>query len=205
MATLDWPTTEEFKPQGVRWGVSAPRSAWRAFYTGQRQSVSHLADRLRCTLWLPPAWNTVQSARREAFLVSLASTGDWVRFGHFQRKVPSGTARGTMTLSGAVAAGARSIVIAGATPTVTATLLPGDVLGLGGHLLVVANTATMDGSNLLSVTLTTPAQATSASGAAVTWLQPTGQFELLTPDPAMEYGGGGLQAPMQLDFAQVVP
>ena len=45
MATLDWPTTAPYRPAAMKWWVSTPRSSWQAFYTGQRQSVSHAADR----------------------------------------------------------------------------------------------------------------------------------------------------------------
>lgn len=205
MATIDWPSTPECRPSAVRIGVSTPRSSWRAFYTGQRQSVAHLADRLRVTMWLPAAFGDVQSARREALLVLLSSRGDWVRLGHFRRPVPLGSARGTMTLYASAAAGARTITLQGMTPAGTGTLLAGDMLGIGGNLLMVASDVTADGSGRATLTLATPILAASAAGAAVTWAQPTGQFELTGDEPMVEYSQAGLQAALELHFSQVLP
>lgn len=205
MATLDWPTGAAWRPMRVRFGVNTPKSGWRAFYTGQRQSVSHLADRLRPTLWLPPARTPAVAAAREAFLAGISSTGDWVRFGHFRRPVPLGTARGTMTLASSAAAGARTVVITGVTPVSTGTLLAGDVLGIGGNLLMVAADCTANGSGQVTATLVTPLLAAASSGAAVTWNTPVGQFELVGDAPFVEYGAAGLQDGLQLEFSQVIP
>lgn len=206
MAVLDWPTTAEFRPAAVRWGVVTPKSAWRAFYTGQRQSVSHLADRLRCTLWLPLVRDPAALARREAFFAGLSSTGDWVRLMRFDRLAPNGTARGTVTMLSTAAAGARTIALTGITPVSTGTLLAGDVLGTGGNLLMVSATATANASGqMAAVSLVTPLLAAASVGAAVTWNQPTGQFELVGEDPTVEHGPGGVQAALQLDFSQVIP
>jgi len=116
MTTLSWPTTRAFEPARVSWGVRAPSSAWNAFYTGQSQSIVHLGHRLELTLSLPPC-RPAAAAEREAFLMSLAARGDWVRLGHFARRVPLGNAgaRAGVTVASAAAAGVSSVALAGLT------------------------------------------------------------------------------------------
>ena len=116
MTTLSWPTTRAFEPARVSWGVRAPSSAWNAFYTGQSQSIVHLGHRLEVTMSLPPC-RPAAAAEREAFLMSLAARGDWVRLGHFARRLPLGNvgARAGVTVASAAAAGASSVALAGLT------------------------------------------------------------------------------------------
>lgn len=111
---IDWPATASFVPRDVRFGAATPKSAFAGFYTGQVQSVGHLADRLRCTLTLPPC-GPVEGQQREAFFLGLASTGDWLRLGHQHRIEPAGNARGALVTSAAAVAGARTLNLAGAT------------------------------------------------------------------------------------------
>ena len=111
MAILDWPATAPFKPQRMRLGVSTPKSQWGGFYTGQAQSISHLGDRLRIEMTLPPCVSEADAAYREAFLMQLASAGDWVRLLHFLRPVIAGRLRGLPVIDASAAAGARSLTI----------------------------------------------------------------------------------------------
>lgn len=113
MATQDWPSDRAFMGAEVRPGADVSKSTFRGFYTGNRGTTSHLADRLTCEVLLPPCKDRADAARREAFFMGLVSTGDWVRFGMLYRREPLGTMRGSPTVNGAVAAGARSLVLAG--------------------------------------------------------------------------------------------
>jgi len=56
---------------------------------------------------------------------------------HFARAAPAGTVRGALTLNASAAQGASSIVVTGCNPA-TGTLIAGDMLGVGGQLLMVA-------------------------------------------------------------------
>ena len=87
MAILDWPTGKSWRPARMTFGASTPKSAWAGFFTGQSQSISHLGDRLRMEMTLPPC-TQAEAGPREAFVMSLASTGDWVRLWHMQRPQP---------------------------------------------------------------------------------------------------------------------
>jgi hypothetical protein len=203
MATLDWPATEAFRPTGVKWGARTTSSGWQGFYTGQSQRVAHLGDRMRCTIYLPPVLRPDLAGHREAFLEEVASAGHWLRLWHFARDVPAGTMRGAPALAAVALAAARQLTVA-ATPG--ATLLGGDMLGCGSVLLKVAAAGALaDGGGTMVVPLVLPCPLELASGTPVTWLRPTGNFELLQSDRFADYGAARLQGPMQLELLQVVP
>lgn len=111
MATQDWPTDRAFMGATFTLGADVPKSVFRGFYTGNRETLSHLADRLTCIVTLPPCRSKADAARREAFCMGLVSTGDWVRFPMPQRAAPVGAIGGSPTVSGAVLAGARSLTL----------------------------------------------------------------------------------------------
>lgn len=115
MAIVDWPTDRAFKPSAVTPGVDVPKSGWRGAFTGILETVSHGADRLTCTVTLPPCATRADAQKRHAFLSYIASSGDQVRFApmHLPNAYPAGSIGGTPTVNGAVSAGARSVVLAG--------------------------------------------------------------------------------------------
>jgi hypothetical protein len=199
-ATLDWPTAEGFSPARISWGVMANKTAWGAAYTGQTQSITHLADRLRLELTLPPC-SAAAAGAREAFCMAAVTRGHWLRLWHFARPAPLGTLRGTPTVSVAAAAGARSILVA---TTAGATLAAGDVLGGNNQLLQCAyGGAVADGAGLMDVELALPLRRALASGAALQWSKPTGTFQILAVDPTFEYQPGIIQQGLVLTLAEV--
>ncbi len=110
MADIDWPTGDAFSVSRVALGASTNKSGFNGFFSGDRQEVSHLSDRLTLSLDLPSC-TKAQAAERSALLSSLESTGDRVR-----RSVQAnvGTLRGTPVLAGNVLAAARSISLSNA-------------------------------------------------------------------------------------------
>ena len=202
MATIDWPTTAAYKPSALKWGARTPRSGWQAFYTGQRQSVSHLADRMRVIVYLPPLGDMAASAEREAFFAEVSSAGHWLRLWHFHRTAPLGTLRGTPTVQAGALAGARTLYVQG---TAGATLLGGDMLGAGGLLLQVGYAGCVaDGAGVMAVPLALPLLTALSAAAAVTWFKPTGDFEVVAQDPTADYAVGSVQQGMQIELAQVL-
>jgi hypothetical protein len=113
MAIIDWPTTRPFQGASLQLDLSTSRSGFAGFYTGNRQTVSHLADRRLATLTLPPC-RGADGPARQAFLHGLMSRGDWLRMGVPHQPYPRGTLGGAPTVSATVAAGARAIAVAGA-------------------------------------------------------------------------------------------
>ena len=93
------------------------------------------------------------------------------------RPQPRGTMRGAPVLVGAHAQGAASLSITGG--TAGSTLLAGDMLGVGGLLLMVQIDVTLDGAGAGSVPITNRLRSAQSGGAAVTWDKPTALFRLV--------------------------
>jgi len=200
MATVDWPSTRPFTPQRMKFGASTPKSAWAAPFTGQTQSISHLADRLMCSVVLPPC-SRADAGLREAFFMSLASTGDWVRMGHWQRRIPLGTLRGTPTAQATASAGARTLSVQ---TTAGATMLGGDILGANGQLIIAAYAgATANGSGVMSLPLVLPLRASISSGASLTWSSPTATWQLATDQIDLEYFAPRMQDGFEVPLREV--
>lgn len=199
MTVRTWPTGRHWLPADLSFGASTPKSAFVGFFTGNVQSVGHLSDRLRCTLSLPPCGPAI-AQQREAWILSLLSTGDFVRLQHFQRSTPLGTMRGTPTVGLAALAGARTIRIQ---TTAAATLVAGDMLGIGTQLLMVDYAgATANGSGVMDVPLVLPLVQAVAVSDAVTWSAPTGQFQMVADSLMLSYLGRRNQARLELSFIQ---
>lgn len=201
MATLDWPNLEGFRPAALSWGVVPSRSAWAAFLTGQRQQVTHQADRLRVSMTLP-ACTPLTAAKREAFLLALLRSGDWVRLYHFVRPAPNGTMRGTPTITSNASAGATSIAI---TTTAGATLLGGDLIGVGSQLMQIGYAgATANGGGAMTAPLMLPLRAALTAAQSVVWDRPTATFQLDVGSIDLEYSTrGALQGAVDLTFTEV--
>lgn len=200
MATLDWPLGRAFEPRRFVFGARTPKSAFTGFFTGQTQSISHLADRLRATVTLAKC-EPVEAARREAFFMELASAGHWVRLGHLQRPEPLGSLRGAPTVAVGTADGGRAITVQS---VAGATLAPGDPLGVPGQLLLTGYAgAVANGGGLLVVPLVLPLRVDVAVGAAVTWQAPTTTFQLAADSLDFAYGRQAWQDELELSFVEV--
>lgn len=199
-STISWPTTREFQPARMQWGVSTSRTAWASVYTGQTQRISHLADRLRVSVELPAVLRD-KAGEREAYFLAASAAGNWIRVHHFQRPAPLGTLRGSPVTSASAAAGAREIAI---TTTAGATLLAGDVLGVANQLVQVAyGGAVADGAGAMVVPLVLPLRRALSSAAAVTWDKPTGTFQILSLDPTFDYTAPQMQQGLVIELAEV--
>ncbi len=199
MATLDWPAGLAFQPEQFVLGVRTPKSAFVAAYTAQVQTISHLADRYVIQMTLPAVYEP-DAGEREAFMMALASGGDWVRLWHMQRPQPRGSIRGTPTAA-ATAAGARSITI---NTTAGFTVLPGDVLGAAGQLLQCAYPGAVAGpTGVLVMPLVLPVRRAISSGTALVWNRPVGTFQLLTPQIDFTYTQPNRQRALDVDFGEV--
>ena len=199
MSTVNWPADRAFAPRTMRFGATTPKSGWQAFFTGQVQSISHAAERLRCTLVLKPC-NLVDAGRREAFFMALARSGDWVALGHVRRPIPQGTLRGTPTVASSAVAGATTLSVQ---TTAGATLLAGDILGGGGQLLMTGYAgATADGSGVLSMPLVLPLRAAISSPAALTWNAPTATWQLEVESLDVDYTPGRWQDAIEIPLRE---
>lgn len=168
-------------------------------FGGSEQVVDLLNDRWLVTLELP-ARDAASAAAIDAFLAALRGPVNVAAIGHYMRPVPRGTARGTILVNGAVSQGAGTIVVDGISPS-NGTLLAGDLLGVGGQLVMVAADVTASGG-AATVTLANRLRAGVADNAAVTWSNPTILCRLMN-QPAQRYSGVVADG-VVLDLAEVV-
>lgn len=181
--------------------VAISASSYTGFFTGNRQRKSHLADRLRATLTLPPCRGSVAD-ERAAFLLALASTGDYLRMPMPQRMRLRGTMAGSPVVTTTTAAGARTLPI---TTTAGATLLAGDWIGVGGNLLQCAYAgAVANGAGAMSVPLVLPTQKSITAGAAVSYVAPTGVWVMDDTGLQLDYSPANVQGGIAIPLQQVI-
>ena len=168
-------------------------------FGGSEQAIDLLNDRWLMSIQLPQN-SYADSQAIEAFIGSMRGQINTVALPHFARPIPSGTARGTLTLSASAAQGASSIVVTGVSPT-TGTLKAGDLLGVGSQLLMVASNCTA-AAGLITVPITNRLRAALSSGAAVTWNAPTAAFRLL--DTSFVTYQRGVSSQVSMEFGEVI-
>ena len=188
-----------FRPSAISLTLSSNQRVNAAPFGGSEQVVDLLNDRWLLTATLP-ARTHAQMAEIEAMFASLRGQVNTLELWHFARPVPRGTMRGSPTLNGAHSAGAASIAITGG--TAGGTLLAGDMLGLGGLLLMVAADVTLNGSGAGTVTLANRLRSAQSNGAAITWDRPKAPFRLVGA-PLVSYLPG-LGDSVSADFAEAI-
>ena len=175
MSTISLPSG--FDPQSCQLTLRTNQRVNASPFGGSEQAVDMLNDRWMLDVDLPESTQD-DGAAIEAFIAAMRGQTNVVALYHFARSVPRGTARGTILLNGAVAQGASSIVVDGISPS-TGTILAGDVLGVGGQLLMAAANATASGGGA-TITLVNRVRTALADNAAVTWNAPTALFRMLS-------------------------
>jgi hypothetical protein len=168
-------------------------------FGGSEQAVDLLNDRWLLSCELPPSRHA-NSAWREAFINNMRGQTNTVALYHFTRPAPRGTVRGTLTLNAPAAQGASSIVITGCSPA-TGTLLAGDMLGVGGLLLMSGADCTAV-AGVMTVPIVNRVRVAQPSGAAVTWDKPTAPFRMLSTN-GVQYTPGVAQA-VSFDFGEAI-
>lgn len=169
MATYDFP--EELCAQMANFGLQKAGLQFRGIFNGDLQAVDLNGERWMMSLTTPPKLSRAAGAL-EAFANLISGGINKVRMHHPQRLVPLGTLRGSPTLQVTTAVGDREAVL---TVASGATLKAGDMLGIGAHLLQVAQDCAASGTTL-EVPFVNRFRDVVNSGAAVTWDQPTTLF-----------------------------
>jgi hypothetical protein len=170
-------------------------------YGGSEQIVDLLNDRWKIRMEVGVSQMDV-GAVVEAFIASLRNGVNTVNLYHYARPAPRGTMRGTLTLSASAAINAASIVVTGGAGQAGKTLLAGDVLGVGGLLVMVQDDATANGSGVITVNLVNRLRVAQSSGASVTWNQPTAAFRI-SGNPAVLYVGTRIES-VAFDFVEAI-
>lgn len=189
----------KFVPRSCTLTLSTNQLAHASPYGGSEQVIDLLNDRWMMSCEVAQA-SRATGAWREAFIASMRGKTNTVALYHFARKAPAGTLRGTLTLSGTPAQGAASVVLAGGSPA-AGTLLAGDMIGVGGLLLMVASDCAASGG-VITVPITNRLRKSIPSGTAVTWDKPTAMFRLMNTE-----GIGyvpGLSNGASFDFAEAI-
>lgn len=197
MATITLPAL--FKPSTCSLTASVNQRVSAAPFGGSEQAVDLLNDRWLMSCELPPALKA-DGGWREGFIGAMRGQTNVVALYHFANQVPRGTLRGTLTLNASAAQGASSVELTGGSPT-TGTLLSGDMIGVGGLLLMVSADATASGG-VITVPITNRLRVAQLSGAGVTWYRPTALFRMLNTS-GVQYIPG-LANPVTFDFGEKI-
>jgi hypothetical protein len=170
-------------------------------YGGSEQLVDLLNDRWKVSLEVGVSQQS-EGAQLEAFINAQRGGINTVNLFHYGRPVPRGTMRGTLTLAATAAAGAASITLTGGAGQASTTLLAGDLVGVGGLLLMVQDNATANGSGVITINITNRLRVLQTSGVSVTWDHPTAFFRLVGK-PTIAYVGTQVQG-FSADYIEAV-
>lgn len=197
MSTITLPA--QFKPHSCVFTQSVNQRVSAAPFGGSEQAIDLLNDRWLCSVEIPQNYMT-DAAYLEAFIGAMRGQTNVCQLWHFSRPAPRGTVRGTLTLSAAAAQGASSLVLTGCTPS-DGTLLAGDMLGVGG-LLVMSASDCAAVAGVITVPITNRLRIAQPSGAAVAWNKPSAPFRLLATS-GVQYTPG-VSGPVSIDFGEKI-
>lgn len=197
MATIALPAA--FAARDFMMELVTNQASFSAPFGGSEQVADRLNDRWLISL-TTPSRSSADAAQIEAFVNAMRGMTNTCNLYHMQRKVPRGTMRGTpTTINNPALQGGNSLTIAAA-PGVT--LLAGDMIGVAGLLLQVAEDCTANGSGNITVPLVNRLRKSFAAGSAVTWDRPTAPFRLMT-NASVLYQPGYAEG-VSLDFAEAI-
>lgn len=164
------------------------------------EAVDLLNERWMVYMTLPQA--TEEDAQQiEALVNNFRGQVNWISLWHMARPAPRGTISGSPTLQANVAQGAKVLPIQAVAGQ---TVLGGDLLGVGGLLLMAApGTYTADGGGVLSVTITGYVRKALTLGDAVTINKPTAPFRLLSTS-GVGYAGGEISEEVTFTFEEKI-
>ena len=186
-----------FRAESFMMRLFSNQRAFAAPFGGSEQVIDLLNDRWLITLTLPLGSHE-NAARNEAFVNALRGQINTCMLWHMKRRTPLGTMRGAPTAR-AAAAGAGALVI---DTTAGATLVAGDMIGVAGLLLQVAEDAVADVAGVLFVSIVNRLRMPVAAGAAVTWDKPTAPFRKVS-QPGFQYRTGYAEG-ISLDFVEAI-
>lgn len=199
MATITLPSFFSTLVHSCRLELSTNQRVGASPFGGSEQAIDLLNDRwlMSCEL---PVYLIGDGAGVEAFIGAMRGQTNVTNLYHLARTAPRGTVRGTLTLNANAAQGASSIVVTGASPA-TGTLLAGDMLSVGGLLLMVSSDCTAV-AGVITVPITNRLRTAQNSAAAVTWDKPTASFRLLATS-GVNYVGSLFDA-VTFDFGEAI-
>lgn len=198
MSALTWPSGLQVGSFAMK--LNTVQRAHSSPFSGSEQVVDLLNDRWLISLELAPS-NEADGGAQEALINSLRGMTNTVALWHMSRPEPKGTMRGAPTLSGDHAQGASALNVA--TGQAGCTVAAGDVLGVGGLLVMAASAATADGLGAITIPIVNRLRALVSNGSSVTWDKPTAPFRMATKAPAPT-NMNGIASTVSLDFVEAV-
>lgn len=156
-------------------------------YSNQMQTVDLMAECWKVQMDMTQGTVLATGLAIEAFFDRLKGAANRCILWNLKLSLPQGTMRGTPTLNAAAAQLANTVSIG---TTAGATVLAGDMLGIGGQLCRVMANATADGSGNLSVEIAPRLRVAMGSGTSVVWNAPTAPFLLASANPAVDWRPG---------------
>lgn len=178
-----------FGADGFSLSLSVVQRAAASNFGGSEQVRDLMNDRWTATLSASPRTSS-DAAALEAFIASMRGMNNTIAVYHLLRPQPQGTMRGNPTLAGGHVQGAEVLQIQS---VAGATLRAGDMLGVGGLLLQVAQDSTADGTGLLVAPIVNRLRRALTSGGVVTWNKPTAPFRMASKPPAVQFVPGYAQ------------
>lgn len=187
-----------FCPNQFSMRLATVQRAHSSPFGGSEQVVDMLNDRWVTSMTLPNKLHS-DAAKYEAFAAALRGMTNTVDLYHFVRQVPRGTMRGTPTVINLTLQGSSYVVINAAVGT---TLLAGDLVGIGGLLLMVAFDTGADPGGSMGITLVNRLRRDIAAGTPVVWDRPSIPFRM-TSSSAVQYIPGYAEG-LGLDFSEAI-
>lgn len=188
MSVVNFPTDNLCVVEKFTFGQKRQDVLFRSNFGSQGMEIS--APLWEVSLSAPTNYESVSGAW-QALIMKLKGQVNQLAIWNMGRPVPSGTCRGSMTLSSSAAQGATSLVITAGSGQAAKTLKTGDMLGVGSgtttQLLMIMADATADGSGVITVTVEPPLRNAFSSGSVVTWDKPCALFRRSDSKSAWEY------------------
>ncbi len=195
MIAIAIPST--FKAASFSMRLETNERAFASPYGGSEQVLDMGNDRWSASVILPAGPPEI-AMRNGAFINALRGQTNICYLWHLAQPVPLGTMRGTPTAQ-AAAIGSQSLVL---NSVAGATLLAGDMIGVSGLLLQVAEDATANGAGVMVVKVVNKLRLAVANGSAVTWNRPTAPFRKVSK-PSFQHFFGYADG-VSIDFIEAI-
>lgn len=167
-------------------------------YGGSEQVIDKMNDRWYATATVSPRTHD-DAADVEAWVASMRGMINVINLYHLQRPQPRGSMRGAPTVQ-TVAAGQGALRV---NTTAGATLRAGDLLGVSGMLIQVANFCVADGAGLLIVPLVNRLRKGVAGGSPLAWDRPSAPFRFRVQPEPISYRPG-YSPEVTFDFVEAI-
>ena len=191
-----------FCPNSFGLRMQTNQRAFASPFGGSEQVIDLLNDRWLISMSLPNRLHA-DAARVESFIASLRGMTNTVNLYHWVRKIPRGTLRGAPVTYFSPAAQGDSQIIIRTVPNLEGiTLLAGDMIGVDGLLLQVAQDCVSVSDGGILVPLVNKLRRAITVGVPVTWDRPTAPFRLSSPSSVQYIPGYAPE--VSLDFVEAV-